>query len=69
MHQSNYHLREESKKDCQEESTQNKADKLLTSLQISNQSRRQTKKLIELKSYTISYSVIEISQYSQVNMS
>ena len=31
--QSNYYFREESKKECQEEITQNKADKLLTSLQ------------------------------------
>ena len=30
--QSNYYLREESKKECREETTQNKADKLLTSL-------------------------------------
>ena len=39
--QSNYYLREESKKECREESTQNKADKLLTSLQKDNQSRKQ----------------------------
>ena len=31
-YQSNYYLREESKKECQEETTQNKADKILTSL-------------------------------------
>ena len=29
---SNYYLREESKKECREETTQNKADKLLASL-------------------------------------
>ena len=34
--QSNYYLREESKKECREETTQNKADKLLTSLQRDN---------------------------------
>ena len=39
--QSNYYLREESKKECQEDTTQNKADKLLASLQRYNQSRRQ----------------------------
>ena len=38
--QSNYYLRKESKKECREETTQNKADKLLTSLQRDNQSRR-----------------------------
>ena len=43
--QSNYYIREESKKEYQEETTQNKADKLLTSLQRDNQSRRQAKKI------------------------
>ena len=43
-------MKEESKKECQEEITQNKADKLLASLKIDNQSRRQIKNLIELKS-------------------
>ena len=43
--QSNYYLREESKKQCREETIQNKADKLLTSLQRDNQSRRQAKKI------------------------
>ena len=43
--QSNYYLREESKKEYQEETTQNKGDKLLTSLQRNNQSRRQAKKI------------------------
>ena len=32
-YQSNYYLREESKKKCQEETTQNKANKLIASLQ------------------------------------
>ena len=36
--QSNYYIREESKKEYQEETTQNKAGKLLTSLQRDNQS-------------------------------
>ena len=40
-----YYLKEESKKECREETAQNKADKLLTSLQRVNQSRRQEKKL------------------------
>ena len=43
--QSNYYLREESKKEFREETTQNKVDKLLTSLQRDNQSRRQAKKI------------------------
>ena len=43
--QSNYYLREESKKECREETAQNKADKLLTSLRRGNQSRRQEKRL------------------------
>ena len=43
--QSNYYLREESKKECREETVQNKADKLLTILQRDNQSRRQAKKI------------------------
>ena len=34
--QSNYYFREENKKECREETTQNKADKLLTSLQRDN---------------------------------
>ena len=38
--QSNYYIRQESKKECREETTQNKADKLLTNLQRDNQSRR-----------------------------
>ena len=45
--QSNYYLREESKKECREETTQNKADKLLTCPQRDIQSRRQAK-MIEL---------------------
>ena len=43
-YQSNYYLRKESKKECREETAQNKGDKLLTSLQRDNQSRRHTKK-------------------------
>ena len=45
--QSNYYLREENRKECREETTQNKADKLLASLQRDNQSRSQAK-MIEL---------------------
>ena len=47
--QSSYYLRKESIKECQEETTQNKADKLLTSLQRDNRSRRQEKNRVELK--------------------
>ena len=43
--QSNYYFREENKKEFREETTQNKADKLQTSLQRDNQSRRQAKKI------------------------
>ena len=43
--QSNYYLREDNKKECREETAQNNADKLLTSLQRDNQSRRQAKKI------------------------
>ena len=42
--QSNYYIMKENKKECQEETTQNKADKLLASIQRDNQSRRQAKK-------------------------
>ena len=47
--QSNYYLRKESKKESQEDTTQNKADKLLTILQRDNQSKRQEKNRVELK--------------------
>ena len=43
--QSNYYLREESKKECREETTQNKAEKLLARLQRDIQSWRQAKKI------------------------
>ena len=43
--QSNYYLREESKREYREETTQNKADKLLTSLQRDDKSRRQAKQI------------------------
>ena len=43
--QSNYYLRKESKKECREETIKNKADKLLTSPQKDNLSRRQAKKI------------------------
>ena len=69
-YQSNYYLREVSKKECQEETAQNKAEKLLTSLKRNNQSRRQTKRFSRVETlYSLSYSVIEIAQDSQVNMS
>ena len=43
--QSNYYLRKENKKECREETAQNKADRLLTNFQRDNQSRRQAKKI------------------------
>ena len=43
--QSNYYHREENKKECREQTAQNKADKLLTNLQRDNQSRRLAKKI------------------------
>ena len=49
--QSNYYLMEVSKKESREETTQNKADKLLTSPQRDNQSIRQAKNRVELKPY------------------
>ena len=68
--QSNYYLREENKKECREETTQNKADKLLASHQRDNQSRRQAKRYNWVETlHSRSYSVIEITQDSQVNMS
>ena len=42
--QSNYYLRKESKKECREETAQNKAAKLLTSLQRDNQSEDKQKR-------------------------
>ena len=60
--QSNYYLREESKKECREETTQNKADKLLTSLQRDNQSRRQEKIDLSWNLHSRSYSVIDKQQ-------
>ena len=68
--QSNYYLREENKKECREEIAQNKEDRLLTSLQRDYQNRRQAK-MIELSwnLHSRSYSVIEIAQDSQENMS
>ena len=41
--ESNNYIREETKKDCQKETTQNKADKPLTSLQKVNQSKEDKK--------------------------
>ena len=52
-YQSNYYLREDSKKECQKETIQNKADKLLASLQRDNQSRRQAKKIQSSWNFTI----------------
>ena len=66
---SNYYLMEESKKDCQEETTQNKADKLLTSFKRDNQSRRQAKRYSKVETlHLLNCSVIKIEQDSQVNM-
>ena len=69
--QSNYYFREERKKVCQEETTQNKADKLLALRKRDNQSRRQDKKRYSKVEtlHLLSYSAIEIAQDSQVNMS
>ena len=59
--QFNYYLREENFKKMWEVTTQNKADKLLTSLQRDNQSRRQAKRLSWVETlHSQSYSVIEI---------
>ena len=60
--QSNYYFREEIKTECQEETTQNKADKLLTSLQRDNQSKRQEKIELSWNLHSQSYSVIDKQQ-------
>ena len=60
--QSNYYLRKESKKECREEKTQNKVDKLLISPQRDNQSRRQAKKDRVETLHSRSYSVIDKQQ-------
>ena len=68
--QSNYYFREDNKNECREETTQNKADKLLTSLQRDNQSRRQAKK-IKL-SWNLTFTKLfcnRLATDSQVNMS
>ena len=56
---SNYYLRDESKKECQKETTQNKADKLLASPQRDNQGRRQEKIELSWNLHSRSYSVID----------
>ena len=68
--QSNYCLREESKK-CKEETTQNKADKPLASLQRDNLNK-EAKQLRYSRVETVhllSNSVIKIAQVSHFNMS
>ena len=61
--QSNYYLKEENKKECREEAAQNKADKLLASLQRDYQSRRQAKKIeLSWNLHSRSYSVIDKQQ-------
>ena len=61
---------EESKIKCQEETTQNKANKLLASLQntikVEDKQKRYSRSEIL---YLLSYSVIKIAQDSQINMS
>ena len=42
--ESNYYFREESKEECQKETTESKADELLTSLQRYNQSKEDKQK-------------------------
>ena len=65
----NYYLREESKKECQEETTQDKADKQLSSFQRVNQSRRQGKNRLELKLTFTKLFCNKKETDSQVNMS
>ena len=67
--QSNYYLKKESKKECREETTQNKAEKLLITPQRDNQSRRQAKK-IEL-SWNLTFTKLfcnRLATDSQVNI-
>ena len=61
--QSNFYLREESKKECQEETTQNKAEE---TIKVKDFKKRLSR--IETL-HSLSCSVIEIAQDSQVNMS
>ena len=50
--QSNYYLREETKKECQEDTSENKADETLTSLRRDCQSKEDKQKItVELKPY------------------
>ena len=69
-YQSNYYLREESKINCQEETTQNKANKLLASLQNTIKVDDKQKRWSRGETlYLLSYFVIKIAQDSQINMS
>ena len=49
--QSNYYLREEIKKECREETAQNKADKLLNSLQMTIKVEDKQKRLSWIETY------------------
>ena len=52
INESNNYLREETKEECQEDTTENKADKPLTSLQTDGQSKKDKRKnTVELKQY------------------
>ena len=68
---SNNYLREETKEKCQEDTTENKADEPLTSLQRDSQSKEdKQKKYSRVETlHSLGYSVKEIAQDSQVNMS
>ena len=72
INESNNYLREETKEECQEDTTENKADKPLTSLQRDGQSKedKRKKKYSRVETlHSLGYSVKEIAQDSQVNMS
>ena len=67
----NNYLREETKEECQEDTTESKADKPLNSLLRDCQSKKwQTKKYNRVEIlHSLGYSVKEIARDSQENMS
>ena len=71
INESNNYLREETKDECHEDTTENKADEPLTSLQRDNQIKedKQTKYSRVKTLHSLDFSVKEITQDSQVNMS
>ena len=66
---SNNYIREESKEECQENTTENKAGEPLVNLQRDGQSKEDIQKNSRVETlHSLDYSVKEIVQDSQVNM-